>query len=539
MRKKWICFLTACIMVLSIGCARTAPTESSATRSSAPGTTSTSPASAETSSVKSVSSAVVTDTPMTSPAVIASKDFRFLHSTIGYHYLDGRNGKDLVYYGSYPLIALTADDAEKYTSISNSLKSYSDALDFEMKSKKDSLMPEAIEASSDKNYRMYSYEVAVEFKRTDSLAFSFLEKREDDTGGDYDTEYIGRNYNTQTGGEMKLTDIIPNISSLPEFLAGKLLEKYPDISFTDLQKNIGDLCLTPDGSGLSWTFGYYDLTFYFSPSTIAPDASGLLTVTVPFLQKPELFNPVYTAVPENYVVALTQGETKYIYPEDGSTAVEIKAENAYVSDVTYGKRTITLGAEVFNFDEKISDYPFAPYFVHLSDGRNYLYLSFWEDDDYQSVEVYQIDGGRVSYVGNLDNAGVGDEGFIDPESFYLSSCLDILSTYSGERRYHIGSDGLPVPNEDEYRLFDDRQLTSKADVVCDILNDQYQVSEKDVRLPSGTVFTISRTDGKTIADAVLSDGRICRIYVEKGDGWAQTVNGQDIKELFDGLIFAG
>ena len=74
---------------------------------------------------------------------------------------------------------------------------------------------------------------------------------------------------------MKLTDVIPDISTLPDFSYREIAGKYPDVPFTDLQKNIGDLCGKTDGSGLKWTLGYYDLTFYFSPSAIAPYASGL------------------------------------------------------------------------------------------------------------------------------------------------------------------------------------------------------------------------------------------------------------------------
>ena len=64
----------------------------------------------------------------------------------------------------------------------------------------------------------------------------------------------------------------------------------------------------------------------------------------------------------------------------------------------------------------------VPYFA-FSDGRNYLYLSCSGDNDYQSMEVYQIEGENVSYVGNLGNAGAGEDGFIDPETFSLSSRL--------------------------------------------------------------------------------------------------------------------
>ncbi len=557
MRKKWICFLTACTMVLSMGCARTGPAESgtsvSASSNASSGTQAsssannsttssagTSKASQTASAVNSSVSSAVTDTPTPSPTAVPSKDIRFLHFSVEYQYLTGKDGENFLYSGRYPSFSLSDEDASKYALLGTSLKNYSEALDAEMKSTKDSLTAEARAAYSGDDFSPYYYNAAIDFKRTDSVAASFLETRDSYTGGAHnDTEYTGRNFNTQTGGEMKLTDVIPDISTLPDFLTGKLQEKYPDVPFTDLQKNIGDLCGKTDGSGLKWTLGYYDLTFYFSPSAIAPYASGLLTVTIPFSQKPELFNPLYTTAPESCVIALRQGETQYIYPDGSSTAVEMTVNLANDSEEDFGKRIITLGTDTFTFNEDQSVYSVVPYFLHFSDGRNYLYLSCSGDNDYQSMEVYQIEGENVSYVGNLGNAGAGEDGFIDPGNFSLSSRLDILSTYGGQRRYHIANDGMPAADEDVYHLSEGLQLTSKADVVGDILDGQYQVAEKDVTVPSGTGFTLSRTDGETFADAILSDGRLLRLYVDTGDGWPQTVNGQDIENLFDGLRFAG
>ena len=463
---------------------------------------------------------------------------------------------DIYLLGSYyPSVSLAEKNAADYPKLASAIKNYSDSLDASMKSQKETLIPEAKENDSAETFQAYYLDASVTFKRADSTAVSFLEATQSYTGGVHDNSvYVGHSFDAASGQEMKLTDVMPDISSLPKTLAAKLQEKYPDVSFTDLQKTLEDQYLADGGSNFSWTLGCHELIFYFSPYDIAPFAAGLLTVTVPFSESPELFNTAYTAAPKTYVEALTMGEAQDVYTDDSGTPVPLKAEfdagensgtdtgdstdadPASYSDT--GKRIITLGTESFSLETNNYAYSFDPYFIHLADGRNFLYLSCSAEDDYESIEVFKIDGGTVSYVGVYDNAGMGLGGFTNPDYFTLTSRLDLLSTYSGTRTHHIGDDGIPVSDSDAYSIDADIVLTSKADISAALLDSSYQSAGETVTVPAGTEFTLSRTDGKTYVDTVLSDGRICRLTVVN-DSWPQTVGGEDIENLFDGLRFAG
>lgn len=47
-----------------------------------------------------------------------------------------------------------------------------------------------------------------------------------------------------------------------------------------------------------------------------------------------------------------------------------------------------------------------------------------------------------------------------------------------------------------------------------------------------------RKSGESMADLMLSDGRIARVFSQREE-WYLTVDGVDIEEIFDGMIFGG
>ena len=64
---------------------------------------------------------------------------------------------------------------------------------------------------------------------------------------------------------------------------------------------------------------------------------------------------------------------------------------------------------------------------------------------------------------------------------------------------------------------------------------------KEVEIPAGETFELIRTDGNAIVDARLSDGRLARLELERGDdSYLATVNGQlSEEEAFKILYYAG
>ena len=51
-------------------------------------------------------------------------------------------------------------------------------------------------------------------------------------------------------------------------------------------------------------------------------------------------------------------------------------------------------------------------------------------------------------------------------------------------------------------------------------------------------MTLLRTDNISVVDLSMEDGRIVRVEVSK-DQYPYTVDGKEIEEVFDGMMFAG
>ena len=68
--------------------------------------------------------------------------------------------------------------------------------------------------------------------------------------------------------------------------------------------------------------------------------------------------------------------------------------------------------------------------------------------------------------------------------------------------------------------------------------DENGTEGEDVLISAGTTLALYRTDDSGWVDARTSDVDLVRMYVN-ADSWPRLVDGKDIEELFDGVMFAG
>jgi hypothetical protein len=130
--------------------------------------------------------------------------------------------------------------------------------------------------------------------------------------------------------------------------------------------------------------------------------------------------------------------------------------------------------------------------------------------------------------------------FTNPDGFKLATRLDLLSTIDGYKDAHIDDDGRPVYDSDEYSVARDLTITTKRAITVDLVDkNSGQVTAKDVEIPEGSPLKLYSSDNKTYVDAITDKDERVRIYVDTANDWPLTVNGTDIFECFDGMIFAG
>ena len=389
-------------------------------------------------------------------------------------------------------LTLGEDDGKEYEKLASRLESLSDDTISAGEDMFNELLEEAEDLYADDKDSFTPYDLTVSAMpvRTDSSIFSYYEKTTV-TGGESDEVRVAAHtIDSKTGRELTLSKVIADTDLLPELLAKRQKESYPDISDDAFEDLLGEY----EDKDYVWTLGYDGITFYFVQE------DEVMTLTILRSEEKKLFRPVGETVPSSYAVGLSMSQK------------------------------------------------LIPTYVHTEDG-DYIYLFCTGDSDYQQLNIFGLDKGVPSYSGHVDNAGrsrhydaetdlTSEALLTDPESFELASNMDILSVYTAGRSYYVGENGIPKSDETYYYVHSNLVLKSKKAISCSIVNERGRVTKKNQTIKTGTKCTIYRTDGEKNVDLVLSDDRIARVTVDPSN-WPQTIDGDDIQDLFDGVIFAG
>lgn len=391
---------------------------------------------------------------------------------------------------------------------------------------------------------LYEVTEKVAVRRADTRALSVLLTGYYYTGGVHGSPYnLGYTFDTSTGKELELTDVITDMTEVPK-LVKEQLEIFWGMDWfyenLDLEEYFaGSL------DGLQWVLDYNGVTFYFNPYEIAPYASGIPNVTLSFAEHPEIFNEVYREVPERYAFEFGVRQNVYFDVDGNGTldSVKITMEKGEYSD--YEMQTIWVN-DVW-YEEKLEFYIVEPLLVHTADGKTFLYLGQQYPDDFWVYAVYDLSEGWTEKVDNVysgrhnvidyENEFFAKEVITDPEHFRLDTYTQCLGTSYAYDTYHIGEDGLPVKEHDWYLIDEDYTFTLLKDVKAFIVNEEGDTVGETV-LKKGEQVRYYRTDGESMADLMLSDGRIARVFMQREE-WYLTVDGVDIEEIFDGMIFGG
>lgn len=360
----------------------------------------------------------------------------------------------------------------------------------------------------------------------------------------------GRTYDTQTGKELSLKDVVSDYDGIYEYVKKQLEENYDQsMFFEDYQDTLQKMFYDESGDygTVQWTISQTELSIYFNQYDLAPYVAGSQQVDISFKEQPQLFQSKYVVEKESYSKVIRENSSCFADVNGDGKEEEISYSVARDEYGFGGAITVTCDGQTFDtaeVDKDASDaygaygaYSSEGYVLHTSDGRTYLYLQHLDDNDYRYVNVFRLDQGRPSYVGYEGMAWYNTQ-ILDPDSFMLYTRLDVLGTYYGMKRYHVDEAGLPASDDEAYVINGSSMLRSTRDLAVTIL--EKNGSETEATVPSGTGYTIFRTDGASYADAHLNDGRDCRIQIKEGSrGWGWDIDGVSEEECFEWLPYAG
>ncbi len=404
--------------------------------------------------------------------------------------------------------------------------------------------------------------------RADNVLFSFIETNENYYGGAHGMYSVaGYAFDVETGKNLSFTDIVVDETKIRDLIAEKLDEEYGDIFFDDIHTLIDQY----DFNSLCWSISYFDVTLFFNPYDLGPYASGSQQVVFPFSEYADLFDEKYLSVPEQFVTQLSEYEQFCMDVNGDGKNEDIGLSSKNLEDDCLSVLISVDGKET---DSDSWSYRIDTYLIKVQN-KVYLYLFEHHENDYVTLKVY--DFAKEDFVEN-DNANLyipeksnyeerdnisfcesTSPVFSNPGKVRMASRLETLSTYQGTKEYHVNESGMLVTDDDYYDVEVSFLIKTLEDIPCQIVSGEEMNTSESGTIPAGTfVKIISATEDKVfVVEAVGyapdENNDMYGFYeddntkynteeifcIQLDEEFGNTLNGRDVWELFDGLMYAG
>ena len=398
----------------------------------------------------------------------------------------------------------------------------------------------------DEEYANYQSAADVYLSRCDETVLSFM--RHDvwyEGNVYYEDMKTGWSLDPKTGEDVTVLDVFTNGKKAYDTFAARMEEYFPKNSYEYMY---GQMKAYFDGQaveGISMAVGYEDVTLYIQPQVSYTNET--IVEALPYRETPEIFNPAYTGHQKGYVTEVLcdtyfTGQFNADLNKDGVSelVLNMSTKDEY-GNITGGE--IICGEKVLDYE--MYGYATKSYLVKTDDEKYYLYTVGFQENDWEMVYVADLNGEEFSFAGDI-SGGVAFSyaesfhepwSFLDPDNFKLRTRAMVLSTCDVMRDAKAGSDGMPEFMEEYWYYIHGLTLTAKQEFKAKAVGEDGAETGDVVTVPAGTELVMYRSDMEGTEDLKDSAGNIYRIYV--GSEWPRNVDGVEIEELFDGIIFAG
>ena len=377
-------------------------------------------------------------------------------------------------YSAYSPVTMHEEDAKTYPQMAQTLEELSRLQTNSMEDEYENLVSFAKEALSEDetHFSTQRSTLDIQVRRADSVAVSLLaDSYLDSTMVSNVYGKFGYNFDTATGRELQITDVIPDMSQIPELIDAQLDSKiiaeelYSDTAVEDYFKDT-------QVSDIAWTLDYNGVTFYFAAGTLAEAEYGAMTAHLPFAGNEALFAEKYRKVPDAYMVRLSMNHTFFTQLDDGACEELFVSGNYDTEGRFYSDFEVFVGQDA-RYQEEYYAYDFRPYYVKTADEHHYLYLFADGTESHHrkmTLVVMDLNDGCITKAGECymgpyyrqEPDTLADIFYIptDPNRLYLDDFGDgfwedqiVDGIYTGDapEAYRIEeSSGIPVlPEETE------------------------------------------------------------------------------------------
>ena len=388
--------------------------------------------------------------------------------------------------------------------------------------------------------------------RADSQVISLRSYNNDYAGGVHgDYAYYGTTFDTVTGEELKIQDIVTDMPSFRQQaikdIDKYLQENYSDGLFEDYQDTVEQIWEGEDG--FNWYLNESGIMVTFNPYVVGPYAMGAVTVPLPYSSYASYLNPNYTT-PETIPAGngeLTEETVTKIRTSrlEGGAQVNYGDLNVYMDQKNeFGGGTLTIELNEQKEQTEYFDRLWDSQILYLEDGRVFVLLvADHASDDYE-LFLYEVTDGKLKMTDQQDNLFIGDGSVLaggrKNGMLMLKKNVNVFGSYQCSMTYSIGDDGKLVPDEEFFQVDIDNYPYSVLTVTREF---PVSVNGGQTTLQTGTQIRITGTNDAGIALFETTDGKVTgEIHYTDPDNdteFYHKINGVTEDQYFESIPYAG
>ena len=448
----------------------------------------------------------------------------------------------------YDVAQLSAESAGLYPQLAAALADYA----YSFQRNKDAGLEEELSWAREQygwmpdSFYAYTDESSLTVRRADTQAVSLLYLHSSYTGGIHPNYfYATLNYDTATGREIALEDVISDFDGLKTEMEKRLRDAYGEDTFFGLHEQLQEY----GSDQFTWTMEPEGLRFYFSPYEMASYAAGTQQVFFGFDEAPAFFSGTYGKQEGDWAMAFSVWEDLTFHQGPGGSGDTLRVET--LSDKDFGISGLKI---VYNgqslMEEELWAYDFAPVLLHSEAFGDFLYIDCSFDNDHHMLLVYRLGEDGPALAGRMSETGfyqswqetgqTVSRAVTDPGALLLGRHTNLMSTYDVAMRCHLSESGKPESERDWFDIPAGHVLTALREMEFPLIDaGSGQETGRRGVIPIGAQVTMARTDCESFVDLAW-EGALYRAYITMGEyGWPEYIDGIELEECFDGTMFAG
>ena len=382
-------------------------------------------------------------------------------------------------------------------------------------------------AHQNKTEQDYNYQYAgdVTICRSDSNFFSFVRGV-----NSFTTDAEGYSYDSRTGEEVKLSQVVKDMNQL-QAAVNEVLKENNQSALSAITKE----ALEKDA--IVWALGNEGLDLFIAQSD--GNYVDYQRIVISYERYPDLFADGVKLRPAEYAAQLMTTAKSYI---DG------KVLQVTAPETEGGSFTVTVDDKQFTVEKpEMAVGLISLLYVKTASGT-YLYPEFQGDySDASYLLPVDLQSGKASKLPEDRELGMGFDlqNAVNPDALALSVRSDTLSTLYTFYPVKIGSDGVPEAIGERHYFTGVTVLHSKQALTLSLVKDGKETGEK-TEVPADSNYFFYAGDNKSYVDFRLEDGREVRVHI-KGypeDVWVEgsvLIVEEQYKDidLFTGMRYAG